>query len=177
MILIHIRKLHRKGEINHKLKLLHHTTFDITPHIHYHDAANLSPLYTSWRRHQMEAFPALLAICAGNSPVPGEFPTQRPETRSFDVFFDLRPIKRLSKHWWCWWFETPSCPLWRHGNVHTRTLCWKFSSAPYLLFNKNSDRKRLPWLQSIYEHYVFWKKYNPASHLCISTKTYIRSNL
>ena len=51
----------------------------------------------SWWRHQMETFSALLAICAGNSPVPGEFPTQRPATRSFDVFFDLHPIKRLSK--------------------------------------------------------------------------------
>ena len=38
----------------------------------------------------METFSALLAICAENSPVPGEFPTQRPVTRSFDVFFDLR---------------------------------------------------------------------------------------
>ena len=38
----------------------------------------------------METFSAQLAICAGNSPVPGEFPTQRPVTRSFDVFFDLR---------------------------------------------------------------------------------------
>ena len=35
---------------------------------------------------------ALLAICAGNSPVAGEFPAQRPVTRSFDVFFDLRQI-------------------------------------------------------------------------------------
>ena len=35
--------------------------------------------------------------CAGNSPVPGEFPRQRPVTRSFDVFFDLRLNKRLSK--------------------------------------------------------------------------------
>ena len=34
---------------------------------------------------------------AGNSPVPGEFPTQRPVTRSFDVYFDLRLNKRLSK--------------------------------------------------------------------------------
>ena len=50
-----------------------------------------------WWRHQMENFPALFAICAGNSPVPGEFPAQRPVTRSFDVFFDLRPNKRLSK--------------------------------------------------------------------------------
>ena len=38
----------------------------------------------------METFSALLAICAGNSPVTGEFPAQRPVTRSFDVFFDLR---------------------------------------------------------------------------------------
>ena len=44
----------------------------------------------------------LLAICAGNSPVPGEFPAQRPVTRSFDVFFDLHPNKRLSKQWWGW---------------------------------------------------------------------------
>ena len=70
----------------------------------------------SWWRHQMETFSALLAICAGNSPVPGEFPTQRPVTRSFDVHFDLRPNKRLSKQWWGWWFETPSRPLWRHRN-------------------------------------------------------------
>ena len=46
----------------------------------------------TWWRHQMEAFSALLAICAGNSPVPVEFPTQRPVTRSFDVYFDLRLI-------------------------------------------------------------------------------------
>ena len=39
----------------------------------------------SWWRHQMETYSALLAICAGNSPVPGEFPAQRPVTRSFDV--------------------------------------------------------------------------------------------
>ena len=39
----------------------------------------------------METFSALLAICAGNSPAYGEFPAQRPVTRSFDVYFDLRP--------------------------------------------------------------------------------------
>ena len=71
----------------------------------------------SWWRHQMETFSALLAICAGNSPVPGEFPTQRPVTRNFDVYFDLRPNKRLSKQSCGWWFETLSCSLWRHRNV------------------------------------------------------------
>ena len=64
----------------------------------------------------METFSASLAICAGNSPVPGEFPTQRPVTRSFDVFFDLHTNRRLSKQWWGWWFETLSRPLWRHRN-------------------------------------------------------------
>ena len=77
-----------------------------------------------WWRHEMETFSALLDLCAGNSPVYGEFPAQRPVTRSFDVFFDLR----LSKHSRGWWFETLSRPLWRHCNdVETTTAitrCW-----------------------------------------------------
>ena len=44
--------------------------------------------YTGWR-NQMETFPRYWP-CAENSPVTGEFPSQRPVTRSFDVFFDLR---------------------------------------------------------------------------------------
>ena len=70
----------------------------------------------SWWRHQMETFSALLAICAGNSPVSGEFLAQRSVTRSFYVFFDLRSNKRLSKQLWVWWLETHSPPLWRHSN-------------------------------------------------------------
>ena len=42
-----------------------------------------------------------------NSPYKGQWP-------GFDVFFDLRLIKRLIKQSWGWWFETPSGPLWRH---------------------------------------------------------------
>ena len=71
---------------------------------------------STWWRHQMETFSAWLAICAGNSPVPGEFPTQRPVTWSFDIFFDLRLNKRLSKQSWGWWFETLLRPFWRHSN-------------------------------------------------------------
>ena len=48
---------------------------------------------------------------------PGEFPTQRPVTRSFDVLFDLRLNKRLSKQSRGWWFETPSLSLWRQRNA------------------------------------------------------------
>ena len=71
----------------------------------------------SWWRHQMDTSSALLALYAGNSPVTGEFPSQRPVTRSFDVSLDLRLYKWLIKQSWGWWFETPSCPLWRHWNV------------------------------------------------------------
>ena len=38
----------------------------------------------------METFAALLALCAGNSPVTSEFPSQMPVTQGFDVFVDLR---------------------------------------------------------------------------------------
>ena len=69
-----------------------------------------------WWRHQIETFSALLALCVGNSPLTGEFPSQRPLTRSFDVFVDMRLIKCLSKQSWGWWFETASCSLWRHCN-------------------------------------------------------------
>ena len=61
----------------------------------------------SWLRHQMETFSALLALCVGNSPVTGEFPSQRPVTGSFGDFSDLRLNKRLSKQSWGWWFKTP----------------------------------------------------------------------
>ena len=72
-------------------------------------------IYTWWR-HQMETFSALLALCAGNLPVNDEFPAQLPVTRSFDVFIDLHPNKRLSKHSWDWWFKMSSRSLWRHCN-------------------------------------------------------------
>ena len=98
-------------------------------------------IFSRWR-HQMESFSALLAICAGNSPVTCDFPSQRPVTRSLDVFFDLRLNERLSKQSWGCWFETLSRPLWRHCNVerspmgccrhenelssfHLSFACWK----------------------------------------------------
>ena len=89
-----------------------------------------------WWRHQMETFSALLAIRAGNSPVPGEFPALRPVTRSLDVFlFYLRLNKRLSKQSWGWWFEPLSHPLWRHrnvtGNVALAASGWTTLLVPY----------------------------------------------
>ena len=60
----------------------------------------------------METFSALLSLCAENSPV----------TRSFDIFFDLCLIKRLSKQSRRWWFETQSHWSWRHCNGNETTL-------------------------------------------------------
>ena len=49
--------------------------------------------------------------------------TQRPVTRSFDVFFDLHLNKRLSKQSWGWWSGTPSLSLWRHYNDKNPLWC------------------------------------------------------
>ena len=49
--------------------------------------------------------------------VTGEFHSQRPVTRRFDIFYDLRLNKRLSKRSESWWFETPQRSIWRHCNV------------------------------------------------------------
>ena len=94
---------------------------------------------SSWWHHRMETFSALLAICAGNSPATGEFPAQRPVTRTFDVFFDLHLNKRLSKQSWGWWFETPS---WRHHDVNVMiwadilhvVILWKLSLTGHAKF-------------------------------------------
>ena len=76
-----------------------------------------------WWRQQMETFSVLLALCGGNSPVTCEFHPQKPLTWSFDVFFDLRLNKRLSKRSRRWWFGTLSCSLWRHRNGGKSTPC------------------------------------------------------
>ena len=83
--------------------------------------------------HQMETFSALLAICPGNSLVPGESLSQRPVTRSFDVFFDLRLNKRLSEQSWGWWFETLSRPLWRSCNASVE-VCTRLDMALWIFY-------------------------------------------
>ena len=61
-----------------------------------------SPHKAQWRGALM-----LSLICAR---------IKKPVTGSFNIFIDLRLNKRLSKHWWGWWCETPLRPLWRHCN-------------------------------------------------------------
>ena len=129
----------------------------------------------TWWRHQMETFSALLAICAGNSPVPGEFPTQRPVARSFDVYFDLRPDKRLSKQSWGWWFETLSHSLWRHRNVIVVNYLEHFTVIGVISSTAGQDtpvNQILEYTQKqlvpfIYRECTAIRKINPIVYKCI----------
>ena len=114
----------------------------------------------TWWRHQMETFSALLAICAGNSPVPGEFPPQRPVTWSFGVFFDLCLNKRLRKQSRSWWFETLSCPLWRHRNENRYPNFTHSKLQPYI----SGDNT----LNHLY-HCVMWIQHDKENKASIFT--------
>ena len=81
-------------------------------------ASNLQNKCSIASIHQMQTFSASLSLCAGNSPVTCEFLAQRPVTRGFDVLFNLRLNKCLSKSSWGWRLR----PLWRHRNVLYGTL-------------------------------------------------------
>ena len=97
----------------------------------------------------------------GTSPVTGELPAQRPVTRSFDVFFDLRLIKRLSKQSRGWWFETPSRPLWRHCNASKWLPVRHEGSLSLTWFNFNADMY-IPHPDIInYSHY-WWSELENA---------------
>ena len=100
-----------------------------------------SVFHDPWWRHQMEIFSALLALCAGYSPVTSELPSQRPMTRSFDVLFDLRLNKRLSKQSWGWWSEMPSRSLWRNRYLKQWLVIanWTFSNKLQWKFHHNTN--------------------------------------
>ena len=142
--------------------------------------------------HQMETFSTLLAICVGNSPVPGEFLTQRSVTQSFDVFFHLRLDKWLRKQSWGWWFETLLHPLWHHCNVslikpskcmfelgcHCACRCYITCSAwPSAVLTTKFDLNfpKFHWIlmisnlySLIWSHYTRWPKRCCKILLCLS---------
>ena len=128
---------------------------------------------------------ALLAICAGNSPVTGEFPAQRPVTRNFDVFFDLRLNKRLSKQWWSWWFDTPSHPLWRHCNVSNVGLyngCNLTSVTWHDQCYTNAILESVCWLSMVWcclapRHLEPPCSNRPASHIRITSDIMFMTNI
>ena len=111
--------------------------------------SNYTFISVLWRFMMTSSIFALLALRAGNSPVTGEFPSPRPVTRSFDVFFDLRLNKRLSKQSQGCWVETPSRSWWRHYNVVMQQRATFTSASPQKSYQGN---KRIHKYQ-LHRHY------------------------
>ena len=100
---------HRGGHVVHRIWSPFKTRFNTMRHFWARSQWTISEII-----HQMESFSALLVVCEGNSRVTDGFPSQRPVMRSFDVVFDLRLNKRLSKQSSRKWIETRSRSLWLH---------------------------------------------------------------
>ena len=79
---------------------------------------------------------------------------QRPVTRSFDVFFDLRLNKRLSKQPWGWWFETLSWSLWRQCNGVIKVADNKQDWYHHMRYPKKLLDKRV--VVSIFNFTIRW---------------------
>ena len=76
----------------------------------------------------------IFRVCEGNPPISGDLRSHRPATHGFRVFFDLPLNKRLSKHSWCWWFETPASSLWRYCNDNDVNMAKSIRVAKFLLW-------------------------------------------
>ena len=123
----------------------------------------------------MEQFSALLARC-GDITGPGEFPAQRPVTRSFDVFFDLRLNKRLSKQPSGWWFERPPWSLWRNCNDG---MIWSYFH-PRIVISEQHSYIVIQLFFAVHRVYDFYDtKDTIISHsvcICVSTRKNTTSN-
>ena len=103
-----------------------------------HHDCHLSRLFVMMTSSNGNIFRVTGHLC-GEFTGPGEFPTQWPVTRIFDVLFDLRLNKRLSKQSWGWWFETISWSLWRQCIVSSRWFC--ILTTGHLLLRTTSNIK------------------------------------
>ena len=100
---------------------------------------------------------------------PGEFPTQRPVTRSLDVFFDLRLNTRLSKEPRGWWFEKPSWSLRRQCNeMHNKTeaICVYHAMRRSHLFKRKSDDNCLKMMDINLSKWA--QTWNHPSYSCLA---------
>ena len=99
------------------------------------------------------------------SPMCGEFTGDRwilrtkLVTRSFDVIFDLRLNKQLSKQWWGWWFDTTSRPWWSYVKIFCNCIvnmvnnrsfpCWSVTLIDWLhyvvVYATKVFTSNIPW--------------------------------
>ena len=118
------------------------------------------------RGHPVRTLTAMVTSSNGNSfRVTGHLCREFTGPRSFDVFFYLRLSKQSSS----WWFETPSCPLWRHCNV-------RLTSCDY----NGSPNKPVFGVQ-IYKNQchsnTIHNYYDKSSQINFSTLAYIQSDI
>ena len=115
------------------IKYIHqtHTRYDLHKLLLI-DPLNPGPVHVMMTSSNGNIFRVTDHLC-GEFTGPRWIPAQRPLTRSFDVFFDLRLNKRFSEQSRGWWFETLLCPLWRHSNVqNTNLVITLHANAPTL---------------------------------------------
>ena len=134
----------------------------------------LSLVISTWWRHQMETFSALLAICTGNSPVPGEFGPRRRYRAHYNVTVMMSNIKEFQPKWggnkMCFlgrdnthvydWFKTLGCK-WCILNPKMIKLSYTTPDAFPSLIYTSYFRKRLISLDS-YKR----KKRNTIPRIC-----------
>ena len=127
----------------------------------------------------METFSALLALCAGNYLVTGEFPAQRWVTRSFDVFFDLHLNERLSEQSWGWWFETAlphydvivllfhqSWPLWEALPLQLKVTGWKILNH-FKVFDLKVNNHEYNAM-NVVQYFGIWMTIRPSYEISMS---------
>ena len=103
-------------------------------------------------------------------PFVREFPAQMPVTRSFDVFFDLCPNKRLSKQWWGWWFEPQSY-------LYDVIVMIPTSVSYRCLFPElHNNTLKMHWIECIHSsswqfiHYCILHDMKEQNNICIQSK-------
>ena len=120
----------------------------------------------------MEAFSALLALCAGNSLVTGEFPTQRPVTRSFDVSLiyasingwvnnrEAGDLRRHRAQYDVIVMNFTNIIMWLLGTLLSRQTHWRrFAFHQNLLPTLQRNYRYLLYSKNCWNRVVgFWKK-------------------
>ena len=113
----------------------------------------------SWWHHQMETFSALQALCEGNPSITGGLSSQRPVTRSFDVFFDLCLNKRLSKNRYA-------------GDLRRNRAHYDVTVMSWIIMNLFSLLLCSLWWVQIVRYVLTWRSYSficTLHHLIIIT--------
>ena len=133
-------------------------------------------LHNPWLRHKMETFSALLALCAGNSPVTGEFPHTKASDAELWCFFYLRLNGRLNKQSRGWRFETSSLSLWRHCSAsswHKFTFRQHYAIGPSVAFlnGRNSHRSCEPIITC--DTRKFQHIFRPINHKMVISANWI----